>query len=279
MGRETWELTFAAENARIFCYCTVDDQIMTRRDDPFSALIPAPNDHGPLYSLLGARLRTLISDGELRRGDAVPSERDLAELTGLSRVTIRRALADLVKEGLLYQKPGVGTFVAGRIEQPLSILMSFSEDMRLRGYQPGSVWLSKTACRASPVEAMALGVAPGAPVLRLKRIRTADGQPLAIETAVIAQDFLPDTELVGDSFYAALKARDLIPIRALQCIRARIAAPTEQDLLGLGGADAVLEIRRQSYLADGRVLEVTFSSYRADQYDFVVELRTASGNG
>ncbi|MBB2160709.1 GntR family transcriptional regulator [Gluconacetobacter sacchari] len=241
----------------------------------FRALTPDPDDRKPLYLQVGDRLRDLIAGGTLRLGDAIPPERELAEMTGVSRVTIRKALGQLVEAGILNQKPGAGTFVAGRIEQPLSILLGFSEDMRARGYEPGSIWLDKCVARANSDEAMALGIAPGNRVIRLKRIRTANGQPMAIEAAVISQSYLPAPDAVGDSFYDALKTRDLLPVRALQRIRARLATSRERDLLRLDSPDAVLEIERRSFLADGRVLEVTFSSYRADLYDFVVELRHA----
>ncbi|GAN54883.1 GntR family transcriptional regulator [Tanticharoenia sakaeratensis] len=248
---------------------------MPASDRMFAQLAPDPNDHKPLYLQLEDNLRRLIGGGALRRGDAVPSERDLAEMTGVSRVTVRKALEKLVETGLLTQRAGAGTFVAGRIEQPLSVLVGFSEDMRARGREPGSVWLDKLTAGASPDEAMALGIAPNAPVLRLRRIRTADGEPMAIETAVISCRDLPSADLVQDSFYNALKVRGLIPVRALQRIRAGLASAMEARLLELDRPSSILQIERRSFLADDRVLEVTFSSYRADLYDFVVELRTS----
>ncbi|WP_231873695.1 GntR family transcriptional regulator [Acetobacter tropicalis] len=241
----------------------------------FAALTPNPDDPKPLYLQLEDRLRALITSGALRLGDAMPPERELAEMTGVSRVTIRKALAQLVQAGILTQKPGAGTFVAGRIEQPLSVLLGFSEDMRARGYEPGSIWINKIVSGVSPDEAMSLGIAPNARVVRLKRIRTANGQPIAIETAVTSQHYIEDPDMVGDSFYEALRVRHLLPVRALQRIRARIASQEEQQLLQLEAPAAVLEIERRSFLPDGKVLEVTFSSYRADLYDFVVELGTS----
>ncbi|WP_130731498.1 GntR family transcriptional regulator [Komagataeibacter xylinus] len=241
----------------------------------FTALTPSPHDRKPLYLQVGDRLRDLIATSALRRGDAMPPERELAERIGVSRVTIRKAFEELVGAGILSQKPGAGTFVSGRIEQPLSILQSFSEDMRARGHEPGSIWLDKHVARTSPDEAMALGIAPTARVMRLKRIRTANGQPMAVETAVISTQYLDDPDSVGNSFYAALRDHDLLPVRALQRIRSRLAFVHEAELLHLDTPSAILDIERRSFLPDGRVLEVTFSSYRADLYDFVVELRAA----
>ncbi|WP_341535037.1 GntR family transcriptional regulator [Acetobacter sacchari] len=238
-----------------------------------AALTPDPDDRKPLYIQVNDRLRALIDRGTLRRGDAIPAERDLAEMIGVSRVTVRKAFVELVEAGVLIQKKGAGTFVAGRIEQPLSRLLGFSEDMRARGFEPGSVWLRREESVASPDEAMALGIAPHAPVLRLKRIRMANGQPMAIETAVMSAQFGLRLQDIEESLYDAVRKRDLLPVRALQRIRARMGAVSEIELLHLEKASAVLAIERRSFLADGRVLEVTFSCYRADLYDFVVELR------
>lgn len=242
-------------------------------DSQFSALAPDPQSRTPLYQQLEERLRHLIGSGALRRGDVVPAERDLAEMTGVSRVTVRKAIEKLVQDGILVQKVGAGTFVSGRIEQPLSVLLGFSEDMRARGFEPGSTWLEKRLGAAGPEEAMALGVAPGAPVVRLKRIRTANDEPIAMETAIVSRHDLPSPDLVEESFYAALKARGLVPVRALQRLRAGLASAQEAQWLNLVRPSAILQIERRAFLADGRVLEVTFSSYRADLYDFVVELR------
>lgn len=243
------------------------------RDGLFAALAPQPDNFNPLYLQLQAGLRRLIGNGTLRRGEAIPAERDLAVLTGVSRVTVRKAINALVEEGTLTRKVGAGTFVSGRIEQPLSHLLGFSEDMRARGYDPGSVWLNKTIARASPDEAMALGIAPATPVVRLRRIRTANGEPIALETAVVSALDMPTPDLVTDSFYEALRDRNLVPVRALQRIRAGLARAEEARFLGMTPPAAVLRIERRSLLADGRTVEVTFSSWRGDLYDFVAELR------
>lgn len=247
-------------------------------EDLFRALSPRPNNRNPLYLQLQEGLRELIGSGRLRRGDAIPAERDLAILAGVSRVTVRKAVNALVDAGMLTRKVGAGTFVSGRIEQPLSHLLGFSEDMRARGYEPGSIWLNKSIARASPDEAMALGIAPSAPVVRLRRIRTANGEPIALETAVASVRDLPSPDLVTDSFYEALRARHLVPTRALQRIRAGLASEEEARLLGLTHPAAVLQIERRTLLEDGRTVEVTFSSWR-DLYDFVAELRAHQDDG
>ena len=117
----------------------------------FTALTPSPHDRKPLYLQVGDRLRDIIARGALKRGDAMPPERELADRIGVSRVTIRKAFEELVGAGILSQKPGAGTFVSGRIEQPFSILQSFSEDMRARGYEPGSIWLDNEDITQQPM--------------------------------------------------------------------------------------------------------------------------------
>ena len=111
----------------------------------FSQLLAASavRGHLPLYQKMAASLRAAIRSGTLQTGSGVPPERELALLLGVSRVTVRRAIEELVQDGLLQARQGSGTSVSGRVEQALSALGSFSEDMVRRGYVPGSRWISK----------------------------------------------------------------------------------------------------------------------------------------
>jgi len=227
----------------------------------------------PLYLQLADRLRHFIRAGEWRPGEAVPGERELAGLAEVSRVTVRKAIEDLVRDGLLIQRQGAGTFVAGRFEQPLSILAGFSEDMQARGLRPGSKWLEKKLARPTPEEAMALGLSPGERVVRLVRVRTADGKPLALERASVSERYLPSADLVSVSLYEALRSQGFRAVRALQRLRADLASAEEARLLAIQPESAILHIERRAFMADGTPLEFTRSAYRADQYDFVAELR------
>jgi len=231
-----------------------------------------PSAPTPLYLQLKAALEERIRTGALSPGQALPSERKLAEELGISRLTVRRALDELVAGGVLTRKQGSGTYVTPRVEQPLSVLSGFSEDMRARGMEPGSRWVRREAGQATPTEAMTL--APGEPVVRLLRVRTADGRPMAVEHAVIPAKFLPDPEAVEESLYQVLRARGLVPARALERIRAVAATDRVASLLGVPEGTPVLYIERVSYLADGTPLEFTRSHYRGDRYDFVAELRS-----
>ncbi|QYK41103.1 MAG: GntR family transcriptional regulator [Paracoccaceae bacterium] len=233
---------------------------------------------GPLYLQLHRRIAQGIAEGRLKPGDSLPPERDMAALTGLSRVTIRKAVQALVADGALTQRRGSGTFVAPRVErleQALSLLTSFTEDMARRGKAVESRWISRSIAAPAPEEVMALGLRAGDRVARLDRVRSSDGVPLAIERASIPTWALPDPEIVEASLYAVLQARGMRPVRAVQRISAANLAARDADLLGVAPGAAGLRIERIGHLASGRVVELTRSLYRGDAYDFAVELTLA----
>ena len=227
----------------------------------------------PAYQHLRRALQHAIEQGALAPGQALPPERELGKRLMLSRVTVRKAIAGLVEGGLLLQRQGSGTFVAERIVKSFSQLTSFSDDLRARGLDPTSVVLERGSGAATPEEAMALDLSPGALVARFYRLRTAAGQPLALERSSVPLALLPETELLRGSLYATLAARGIRPVRALQRLRA-IAFDAEQArLLQLAEGNPALYIERRAFLADGTVVEFTRSCYRGDAYDFVAELQ------
>lgn len=233
---------------------------------------------GPRYVQLRNRLSEGIEKGILAPASPLPPEREIAAITDLSRVTVRKAIQDLVEDGLIVQKHGSGSFVAQKapqIEQSLSRLTSFTEDMSRRGMVSASRWLERGIFMPSPDEVMALALAPDASVSRIVRLRTANGKPMAIERASLPLDILPNPLAVETSLYEVLEKSDLRPIRALQKISAINLDEANATLLDIPVGSAGLKIERTSYLADGRVAEFTQSIYRGDAYNFVAELRLA----
>jgi GntR family transcriptional regulator len=229
-------------------------------------------ERGLAYMSLRRAIRHTIESGAMESGQALPSERELARLLDLSRVTVRKAINGLVSDGLLVQRQGAGTFVAERIVKSFYKLSSFSDDLRARGMNPRSLFLDRAAGTVTPEEAMALNLSPGAAVVRLHRLRFAGDDPLAIEYSVIPRAILPDAELVTHSLYEALDRFDARPRRALQRLRA-VAFDAEQSrLLEQPPGSPGLFIERRGFLEDGRVVEFTRSFYRGDIYDFVAEL-------
>lgn len=238
----------------------------------------AKSGSGPLYLQLNRRIAEGIASGLLARGNSLPPERELAMMTGLSRVTVRKAIQSLVSSGELVQKRGSGTFVAQRVvrlEQALSQLTSFTDDMARRGKLAESIWICRALFSPAPEEVMALGLGSDDRVARLERVRCTDGQPLAIERAALSGAMLPDPESVTTSLYAVLQDRGLRPVRAVQRISAANLGRRDAELLGVSPGAASLKIERISYLPSGRVVEFTRSIYRGDAYDFAVELKLA----
>ena len=238
-----------------------------------SRIVPDRNDATPLYIQVANSIREIIHDGSLDVGGALPSERTLSELTGASRVTIRKALEQLAVEGLLLRRQGSGTFVAPRIEQQTGGLTSFSADAQTRGEAPGSIWIVKALSTPTPEEAGILGVPVAAMVARLGRVRLANGEPLAIEHAVVPAQLLPGLDQVGDSLYAALEMKGNHPHSGEQRLRASTATSVEAGLLSIQEGSEILRIERRTFLEDGTPVELTRSAYRGDRFTFLTELK------
>ena len=138
---------------------------------------------GPLYLQLKRWIEQAVLTGAVKPGDALPSERDLALKVDVSRVTVRKAVQHLVRDGILIQRHGSGTFVAPhspRVEQSLSQLTSFTEDMARRGMAVRSVWLDRGLYAPSPEETIVLGLSSGDDVARISRLRLTGDTPLEI---------------------------------------------------------------------------------------------------
>lgn len=227
----------------------------------------------PIYLQIAEQLRNRILSGAIRTGDALPPERELSEKLGVSRVTIRKAIELLMREGHLSRRQGSGTYIAPRIEQAGGLLAGFSADMNTRGLDASSIWLERITSFPAPEEAMALGISLDQTVQKMTRVRLANDEPLAIENAVVPTVFLPSLEIVDSSLYQALERLGHLPQRGLQRLQASLATPEEAHRLCVPPGSAILRIERRSLLASGQVVEFTRSAYRGDRYDFVTELR------
>jgi len=248
---------------------------MSRVASILGTMTLAKYDPTPLYLRVQEQIKAAIAAGNLKPLEALPGERDIAEAFNVSRVTVRKAISGLVEQGLLTQRQGSGTFVAAppqRVEQPLSRLTSFTEDMRLRGLEASVRWLARTVTLASPDEAMRLSLSPSDTVSRLRRLRLANNVPMAIECATVPTRFLADPNLVEASLYDVLEANGALPVRALQRLRAANLSPEDAALLDVPPGAAALAIDRMSYLEGGTPVEFTQSFYRGDAYDFIAEL-------
>ena len=234
----------------------------------------------PAYLQLRDQLAKAIDGGALPAGAALPSERGLALGLGLSRMTVRRAFEELVDAGVLEQRQGSGTFVKPRpLEQVIDRVLGFTDEARSLGLQPGARLLSAEVVAADEVVASALGIEPGATVLRLARLRTATGEPLALQDAYLPGD-LADLSLdlltETGSLYRTLETQfGIRPARARQTIAARLPTEHECRVLGIARSVPVLALERTTHGADDRPFEYVRSAYRGDIYRMALDLRSS----
>lgn len=231
----------------------------------------------PLYHQIKTLLEERIDSGEWPPGLRVPSERELCEQFGVSRITVRQAISQLVYEARLVRQQGLGTFVASpRIHQHLSLLTGFTEDMQRHGRRPSSRVLRFEQASASASVGRELGLETGEPVILLMRLRLIDGDPLAVETAFLPAHRCPGLlgeDLENQSLYSLLGRKFAIfPERALQRLEAVACPEAEARLLGVRKASPILHIYRTTFNGQDQPFEYTESYYRGDRYIFQAEL-------
>jgi GntR family transcriptional regulator len=206
-------------------------------------------------------------------GSPAPSERELVQLFGVARMTVRQALDALVAEGLLERVPGRGTFVARAKVDVRVRLCSFTEEMTRRNLKPDARTLLARMESAGPGVARALEIGEGDRVVHWQRLRLADSIPMCIEDAYLADSIVPgflDAPL-PTSLYAELQRRDLLPTWGEDSVDADLAKPDEAELLAIAAGDCVLRIARRAF-AGNIAVEVSRSTYRADRYTLWVPL-------
>jgi GntR family transcriptional regulator len=253
------------------------------REDIVSVVQPAGAPGGdaeraprePKYWQLKRHLLELTRT--LPPGTFVPPERTLSAEFGTSRTTVRQAIQELVVEGRLARVQGKGTFVARpKVAQTLQ-LTSYTEDMRAQGLAPASRLLDVGHIAADDTLAERLAIRPGNRVLRIERLRLADGEPMAIETTHLAAARFPRLRqnlLKHSSLYAALaEAYGVQLAGAEETIETALAAPREADLLGADVGLPLLLLSRHSFDVAGQPVEWVRSLYRGDRYKFVARLK------
>jgi GntR family transcriptional regulator len=209
-------------------------------------------------------------------GAAIPSERQLSVDLQVSRLTVRAALDELVREGYLVRRQGAGTFVAApKVAKGMDV-SSFSEDMRARGLTPASRTLELNVVPAGARLGRLLHVSPSEPIVAARRLRFADGEPMAIELLHARASLVPGltaTDLEQNSFYDLLVDRYRIEIAGgTQTVEPTVTNDDESAALGVPLHSPALLFERITRTAAGDVIEFTSSTYRGDRYRLVTEL-------
>ncbi len=225
----------------------------------------------PLYARLKASLLADIVAGTLRPQDQLPSHSQLCAQHRVSYMTMRRAIRELVIEGVLHAVPGKGGYVAEAREVAESDpLRSFSEEMALRGKRASSRVLDAALCDAEPLRARLLGVPPGSTLVRLLRLRLADGAPVAIHSTYLRHDRCPgllEHDLATTSLYHLLRTvYGLELVAARSSVGAALATDEQAALLEVATPCALLVTEQLTFLATGEPVARTHACYRGYRY-------------
>ena len=236
------------------------------------------NSSRPLYEQIKDNIIGDIQSGRYQPGARIPSERDLSEQLGVSRLTVNRAIKELVQAGILHVQIGKGTFISPITHnQTLDMLTGFTEEMRSRGHNTTSRVLRAEFITAPDDIARMLDVLPGTKLILLQRVRAADGEPMALETcnlvAARCPGILDRHDYARESLYQVLRKEFGLSLsHAEQTIEARQATRHEAALLDIKAGSPVLQMVRVTY-ASHTPVEYVRSTYRGDRYKFRVVLR------
>lgn len=223
----------------------------------------------PLYHQLADQLKHAIADGALPKGTYLGNEIVLAERWQVSRPTVRRAIQDLVDEGLLVRRRGIGTQVVNDQVRRAFSLSSLHADLTAAGRTPTTEVLALAARPAPPDVAADLELRPGDDVVELVRLRSANGRPLAIMHNWLVADVagaLTTEALEAHSLYELLRAAGVRPHYALQRLGAKVATAQEADRLLLAPGAALVTMHRIMQDDTGRLVEVAHTVYDAEHY-------------
>lgn len=229
----------------------------------------------PLYEQIRESVRTDILNGSLRHHERIPSEKELMSLFGVSRITVRQALGDLEREGMIFRIPGKGSYVSKPKPQPtqeLSRLQGFAEAMEQQGYSASNRVVGLTTLPASEDIATHLGIAVGSPVTEIRRVRHLDGAPISFDITYVKADLgqrLAREDLAGRDIFRIIEQDYGMALgHAEQRIQALAADETLASWLEIAPGAPVLHIERLAYTREGEPLEFDYVYYRGDSFRY-----------
>ena len=231
----------------------------------------------PAWVQIEEQLADRIESGRVCAGARLPPERDVADALGVSRMTVRQALASLAARGLVERGVGRGTFVRERnpVVHDLTRVAGFTEQIERQGLEAGARILEVAEYDAPEYVAEALGIAAGAPAVRLERVRLGDDQPIAIEDTWVPAKHFPGLleEDLTRSLYALMRERyELGPVSALERLEPVAARSFEAEALGVAEGSPLMLVERIAYAADGTVVEFARDRHRGDASRFVIQV-------
>lgn len=229
----------------------------------------------PIYIQIHDKLKDDIEKGRWKIGDRLPSERELAVDFGVSRMTLRQAVQTLADEGILERKIGSGTYVARKkVQEKMSGTTSFTEIMESQNRKPSSKTVSYFSTTPSSSEMKRLELNEHEAIIRMERIRYADGVPICFEVASIPSELVKSfsKKEITESFYRTLETKGGYKIGgANQTISAMLASEQIAEYLDIKRGEAVLRLRQISCLQDGRPFEYVRTQYVGNRFEFYLE--------
>lgn len=222
----------------------------------------------PLYHQVAEHLRDLIASGKLAAGEHLPNEIDLAQSFTLSRPTMRQALDELVRDGLITRRRGIGTVVTPQQFRRSAQLTSVFDDLVAAGRKPATEVLSVRIEDGPHDVAATFGLPNGEHLVALERLRSADGEPLVLmrNWLPIRYAFLLQTDLSATGLYQLMRERGDVPASARKSISACSAPQRPAELLEVRRGSPLLRVRHVGFDSSGRVLEVGDHLYRGDDH-------------
>ncbi|MCJ8537177.1 GntR family transcriptional regulator [Enterobacter cloacae] len=246
------------------------EQAHTRLIAQLNERIAAP-DNMPLYLKFAETVKNAVRSGVLEHGNILPGERDLSQLTGVSRITVRKAMQALEEEGVVTRARGYGTQINNIFEYSLKEARGFSQQVVLRGKKPNTLWVNKRVVKCPEEVASQLSVPPDSEVFLLKRIRYVDDDAVSIEESWVPVELIHDPDAIGISLYDYFRSQNIFPQRTRSRVSARMPDSEFQAHISMDDKIPVLVIKQVALDQQYRPIEYSISYCRSDLYVFVCE--------
>ncbi|EIC5147102.1 GntR family transcriptional regulator [Salmonella enterica] len=228
-------------------------------------------DNTPLYMKFAQTVKDAVRSGILEHGNILPGERDLSQLTGVSRITVRKAMQALEEEGVVTRARGYGTQINNIFEYSLKEARGFSQQVVLRGKKPDTLWVNKRVVSCPDEVAQHLAIPAGSDVFLLKRIRYVDEDAVSIEESWVPAHLIHDVDAIGISLYDYFRRQHIYPQRTRSRVSARMPDDEFQSHIQMDGKVPVLVIKQVALDQQQRPIEYSISYCRSDLYVFVCD--------
>ncbi|ORM70206.1 GntR family transcriptional regulator [Pantoea rwandensis] len=231
----------------------------------------ADESRTPLYKRFATAIKEAVRDGILVHEEILPGEREFSQSLSISRITVRKAMDELEKDGVVVRSRGYGTQICSQFEYSLKEPKGLSQQAVLRGKKPDTVWINKSKIQCSAEIGEKLGLDKGSDVYLLKRIRYVDQQAVSVEESWVPAYFIADADEIGISLYDYFQKQQILPVKSQSRVSARMPDEALQQQIALPDNVPVLVIKQLALDAQGNPLEYSISYCRSDMYVFIAE--------